>query len=755
MNFPTPTPADKFTFGLWTVGWQARDPFGDATRPRARPGRGRAPARRARRLRRHLPRRRPHPVRRPTRRARASIIDALQGGARRDRHEGADGDDQPVHPPGVQGRRASPATTASVRRYAHAQGHAQHGPRRRARRRDLRVLGRPRGHRDRRRQGRPRRARPLPRGPRPARQYVDRQGLRPALRHRAQAERAARRHPAADRSATPWRSSTSSSTPTWSASTPRSATSRWPSLNFVHGIAQALWHEQALPHRPQRPARPEVRPGPRLRPRRPAQRVLPRRPARDASELRRPAPLRLQAAAHRGHRRRLGVGRGQHAHLPAAQGAGRGVPRRPRGAGGARGLAASASSPAPTLAAGETYADLLADRSAFEDFDVDGRRRAGLRLRRSSTSSRSSTCSAPPADALESRDRDMAARRGGRLVDPVVQGRHPRRRDRRARPRRAAPRTRTAPRSHPDRWWTALARGRSPTPAGSTTSSAIAVGGQQHGMVALDDGGEVVRPALLWNDTRSAPRPPPTSSPSSGAAGLGRRRRLGAGRLVHRHQAALAGRARAGRRRARRGRLPAARLADLALPALPGGAALTTDRGDASRHRLLLRATGEYRRDLLRRALGHDARAAPRARPRRDRRATAPHRADRRARARAGHRRQHGRRARRRRAARRRRRLDRHLRRGVRGRRDARRTTRAGTVAGFADATGRFLPLVCTLNAARVLDATARLLGVDHDGALAAGAVGARRAPTASCWCPTSRASGRRTGPTPPARCTA
>jgi xylose isomerase len=30
---PTPTPADKFTFGLWTVGWPARDPFGDATRP--------------------------------------------------------------------------------------------------------------------------------------------------------------------------------------------------------------------------------------------------------------------------------------------------------------------------------------------------------------------------------------------------------------------------------------------------------------------------------------------------------------------------------------------------------------------------------------------------------------------------------------------------------------------------------------------------------------------------------------------------
>jgi xylulokinase len=39
----------------------------------------------------------------------------------------------------------------------------------------------------------------------------------------------------------------------------------------------------------------------------------------------------------------------------------------------------------------------------------------------------------------------------------------------------------------------------------------------------------------------------------------------------------------------------------------------------------------------------------------------------------------------------------------------------AGEVAGFADATGRYLPLVCTLNAARVLDAATRLLGVDHE----------------------------------------
>ena len=30
---PTPTRDDRFSFGLWTVSWQARDPFGDATRP--------------------------------------------------------------------------------------------------------------------------------------------------------------------------------------------------------------------------------------------------------------------------------------------------------------------------------------------------------------------------------------------------------------------------------------------------------------------------------------------------------------------------------------------------------------------------------------------------------------------------------------------------------------------------------------------------------------------------------------------------
>ena len=34
--------------------------------------------------------------------------------------------------------------------------------------------------------------------------------------------------------------------------------------------------------------------------------------------------------------------------------------------------------------------------------------------------------------------------------------------------------------------------------------AALSIAGQQHGMVALDEDGRVIRPALLWNDTRSA-----------------------------------------------------------------------------------------------------------------------------------------------------------------------------------------------------------------------------------------------------------
>ena len=55
----------------------------------------------------------------------------------------------------------------------------------------------------------------------------------------------------------------------------------------------------------------------------------------------------------------------------------------------------------------------------------------------------------------------------------------------------------------PARWWTALESALAEA-GGIVDVVAVAVGAQQHGMVCLDEHGEVVRPALLWNDTRSA-----------------------------------------------------------------------------------------------------------------------------------------------------------------------------------------------------------------------------------------------------------
>lgn len=57
---------------------------------------------------------------------------------------------------------------------------------------------------------------------------------------------------------------------------------------------------------------------------------------------------------------------------------------------------------------------------------------------------------------------------------------------------------------HPDRWWDAFVAAVADA-GGLDDVAAISVGGQQHGMVALDSTGRVVRDALLWNDTRSAP----------------------------------------------------------------------------------------------------------------------------------------------------------------------------------------------------------------------------------------------------------
>ena len=57
----------------------------------------------------------------------------------------------------------------------------------------------------------------------------------------------------------------------------------------------------------------------------------------------------------------------------------------------------------------------------------------------------------------------------------------------------------------PQAWWTALQQAVDEA-GGLDDVAALAVGGQQHGMVALDEEGYAVRPALLWNDTRSAPQ---------------------------------------------------------------------------------------------------------------------------------------------------------------------------------------------------------------------------------------------------------
>src|SRR5665213_346617 len=55
----------------------------------------------------------------------------------------------------------------------------------------------------------------------------------------------------------------------------------------------------------------------------------------------------------------------------------------------------------------------------------------------------------------------------------------------------------------PELWWQAL-QSAILAAGGLDDVVCLSVAGQQHGMVCLDEDGEVVRPALLWNDTRSA-----------------------------------------------------------------------------------------------------------------------------------------------------------------------------------------------------------------------------------------------------------
>jgi xylulokinase len=258
----------------------------------------------------------------------------------------------------------------------------------------------------------------------------------------------------------------------------------------------------------------------------------------------------------------------------------------------------------------------------------------------------------------------------------------------------------TPPRSEqpPSAWWEAFEAAFAQTAV--ERPAAIAVGGQQHGLVVLDDAGEVLRPAKLWNDTESAPDADVLVA------------ELGAGAWAQAcgsvPVASFTITKLAWLRRCEPDTF--ARIASVLLPhdwltsRLTGRH--TTDRGDASgtgwwsphdeayRPDLLAMVDGEV--DWLPTVLGpFEAAGEWRGA------VVAPGTGDNMAAAlglglRPG---------------------DLVLSLGTSGTAYTVSTQPSadpsGTVAGFADATGRFLPLVCTLNATKVTDTVARLLGVD------------------------------------------
>ncbi len=242
----------------------------------------------------------------------------------------------------------------------------------------------------------------------------------------------------------------------------------------------------------------------------------------------------------------------------------------------------------------------------------------------------------------------------------------------------------------------------------------IAVGGQQHGMICLDEDGEVVRPALLWNDTRSAEAATELIAELGGGT-AGRQAWADAVGLVPIASFTITKL----RWLAEHERANASRTAAVCLPhdwltwrlaGAPGIDKLVTDRGDASGTGYWSAATGKYRHDLLVRAFGATP-AVPRVLAPAEAAGFAstgavlgPGSGDNAAAA-FGLAAEPG---------------DVVVSIGTSGVVSMVSTSPTadptGTVAGFADATGNFLPLVATLNAARALDAIARMLGVDHAG---------------------------------------
>ncbi|MGY0233819.1 xylulokinase [Longispora urticae] len=154
---------------------------------------------------------------------------------------------------------------------------------------------------------------------------------------------------------------------------------------------------------------------------------------------------------------------------------------------------------------------------------------------------------------------------------------------------------------HPDAWWAALDRAVRAA-GGLDDCAAVAVAAQQHGMVCLDDSGDVVRPALLWNDTRSAGAARDLVAELGGPAAWADA--VGSVPVASFTVTKL-------RWLAEHEPLAARRTAAVCLPhdwltwRLGGRAELTTDRGDASGTGYYAAATGGYRPDLAALALGH------------------------------------------------------------------------------------------------------------------------------------------------------
>jgi xylulokinase len=264
---------------------------------------------------------------------------------------------------------------------------------------------------------------------------------------------------------------------------------------------------------------------------------------------------------------------------------------------------------------------------------------------------------------------------------------------------------------HPDAWWAALTSAIAEA-GGLDDVAAASVGGQQHGMVALDAAGEVVRPALLWNDTRSAGAAADLIAELGGGE-TGRQAWVDAVGVVPVASITVTKL----RWLARHEPANAARTAAVCLPhdwltwklaGAHGIEMLRTDRSDASGTGYWSAATDAYRPDLLELGFGRridvpqvlgptgPAGALPQGAP------LGPGAGDNAA-AGLGVGAVPG---------------DVVVSIGTSGTvfasADVPANDPSGIVAGFADTTGRFLPLVCTLNAARVLDAAASLLRVDH-----------------------------------------